>query len=114
MKLELQTDGGLMGRGVGGVVIDDDDVVAIDFGRRQRGRLTFAERDELQRAIGRLEIRVPQQPSEGMRDTIRYALTMDAFGRPVSNVCWNDDDASNDLLALRDVVWKIRGRVLGG
>jgi hypothetical protein len=113
MKLELHTDGGIHGRGVGSVVIDDDDVLAIDLNRRERGRLTFAERDALQRAIGRLEIHPPHTDATKVRDAIRYALTMDAFGRPLSTHSWNDDEASPTVLALRDVIWKIRERILG-
>jgi hypothetical protein len=113
MRVELHTDGGIHGRGVGGVIIDDDEVTAIDFGRRLQGRLTFNERDALQRAIGRLEIHPPHTNAEAVRDAIRYALTMDAFGRPLSTHSWNGDEASPTVLALRDVVWKIRERVLG-
>jgi len=112
MHIELTSEGGISGRGVGGITIDGTAVTAGDGRRECHGELTVDERDMLaQRVRDAHPERWKTDEGTGHPDQIRYTLKLS--DHPIS---WHGEDLSvlpADVRALYTTLWKIRERVLG-
>jgi len=98
LKVRLETDGGFTGRGIGFVAIDGREVTASDGFRVCRGTLLDAEEQELAPLLDPL----PPANETAWPDQIRYTLTVGD-----RSTSWNGED-----VPVRDVLWKIRDRVM--
>jgi hypothetical protein len=96
------TSGGLTGRGVGSVTIEDDRAL-ID------GHVsTPLTADEAAR-LHRLPIVRASRPMRAAPDAITYTLTIDG-----ARWTWNDANAPRECASWADVLLSIRERALGG
>ncbi len=115
VDLDLTTDGGLTGRGLGSVSIRGDAITARTLGPQScSGTVTATERNELAAAVEPAlheEWRSDYTPAgnpHGSADQIRYALTLN--GRRVT---WTDEAETSlppALAALRKIAWQLRER----
>ena len=103
-RISVTSDGGITGRGVGGIVIDNGQVTATLQQKSCSGALTDAERAKLQKLIA---IRDANAEGHGHPDQIRYTLT--AGDRTVT---WFGEDAPKEIAPLFQLLWQIRQRVL--
>lgn len=113
MRIELTSEGGISGRGVGGITIDGTTITAGDGRRECRGELTAQERDALaQRVRDAHPERWKTDEGTGHPDQIRYTLKLSDH-----TISWHGEDLSTlpaDVRALYAALWPIRQRVLGG
>ena len=118
-NIEITTDGGITGRGLGGVSITPRSIEATDPGRTCKGELTAGERETLQRAIAGVrgtwkpEYVKPDNP-HGHADQIRYTLMVRRGGESRST-SWFDESKSDlpaDASAVFEASWRIRQRVV--
>src|SRR5258708_40323632 len=70
-RISVTSDGGITGRGVGGIVIDNGQVTATLQQKSCAGALTDSERTTLQKLI---PIRDSNEAGHGHPDQIRYTL----------------------------------------
>ena len=114
-RLEITSSGGLTGRGLGSIAIEN----GMAEGRTMSGtscasELTASEREELQRLVdaARPAAWQNQKPPAGSADMIEYTLTLRRGGETKS-VTWTGEDTSTmpaDLGGLFQTAWRIRGR----
>jgi hypothetical protein len=102
--IAITSEGGIAGRGVGGVRIEESRVSATDMRRTCSGTLTDAERAELA-ALKPIAAREEQSP--GRPDQIRYTMTVGEM-----SASWYGEDPPTELAPIFRVVWRIRARVL--
>ena len=102
-RISVTSEGGITGRGVGGIVIEGGQVTAT-LQQSCAAPLTDAERGELQTLI---PIRDSNVDGNGHPDQIRYTLT--AGGHTAS---WYGEDAPKEIAPLFQLLWQIRQRVL--
>jgi hypothetical protein len=103
-RISVTSDGGITGRGVGGIVIDGSQVTATLQQKSCSGTLTDAERSKLQALI---PIRDSNAEGHGHPDQIRYTLT--AGDRTAT---WYGEDAPKEIAPLFQLLWQIRQRVM--
>jgi hypothetical protein len=103
--IAVTSEGGIAGRGVGGLTIDDPRVIASDMRRTCNGALTDAERAEL---APLLSIANSDAPAPGHPDQIRYTMTVGD-----KTASWYGEEAPSDLAPLFKTLWRVRSRVLG-
>jgi hypothetical protein len=103
-RISVTSEGGITGRGVGGIGIDNGQVTAALQQKSCNGTLTDSERAKLQKLI---VIRDANESGHGHPDQIRYTLT--AGDRTVS---WYGEDAPKEIAPLFQLLWQIRQRVL--
>ena len=103
-RISVTSDGGITGRGVGGIVIDNGQVTATLQQKSCTGALTDSERTRLQTLI---PIRDSTEAGHGHPDQIRYTMT--AGDRTAT---WFGEDAPKDVAPLFQLLWQIRQRVL--
>lgn len=103
-RLSVTSEGGITGRGVGGIVIDNGEVMATLQQKSCSGALTDSERAALQKLI---PIRDSNEAGHGHPDQIRYTMT--AGDR---TAIWFGEDAPKDIAPLFQLLWQIRQRVL--
>ena len=103
--MTITSEGGIAGRGVGGITIDDPRVTATDMRRSCDGVLTSAEVSELRS----LKIAASDAPAPGRPDQIRYTMKIGDV-----SASWYGEEPPAELAAAFGVLWRIRGRVLGG
>ena len=103
--IAITSEGGIAGRGVGGLTIDDPRLTASDMRRTCGGALTDAERSEL---APLLSIANSDAPAPGHPDQIRYTVTVGD-----KTASWYGEEPPAELATLFKVLWRIRGRVLG-
>ena len=103
-RISVTSDGGITGRGVGGIVIDGSQVTATLQQKSCSGSLTDSERSKLSKLI---PIRDSNAEGHGHPDQIRYTLT--AGDRTAT---WFGEDAPKDVSPLFQLLWQIRQRVL--
>lgn len=103
-RLSISSEGGITGRGVGGIVIDNGQVMATLQQKSCSGALTDSERAALQKLI---PIRDSNEAGHGHPDQIRYTMT--AGDRTAT---WFGEDAPKDVAPLFQLLWQIRQRVL--
>jgi hypothetical protein len=103
-RISVTSEGGITGRGVGGIVVDDGAVTARLQQKSCGGALTDSERSRLQKLI---PIRASNAEGHGHPDQIRYTLTVGD-----RTATWFGEDAPKDIAPLFQLLWKIRQRVL--
>jgi hypothetical protein len=103
-RISVTSDGGMTGRGVGGIEIDGGRIAATLGQKSCGGTLSEDERAELQKLIGFQEVK---SAGHGAPDQIHYTLT--AGGRSAS---WYGEETPKEIGALFRSLWKIRARVL--
>jgi hypothetical protein len=103
--IAVTSEGGIAGRGVGGLTIDDPRVTASDMRRSCDGVMTDAERKELSSL---LSIAAGDAPPPGHPDQIRYTITV---GEKTAS--WYGEEAPAGIAPLFKALWRIRARVLG-
>lgn len=103
-RISVTSDGGITGRGVGGIVIDNGQVTASLQQKSCSGALTDSERTRLQTLI---PIRDSTEPGHGHPDQIRYTMTVGD-----RTATWFGEDAPKDIAPLFQLLWQIRQRVL--
>lgn len=105
-RLEVVTDGGFVGRGVGGIVIDGGAVTASDLAHSCKGELSDGDRHELARDLATFK---PVKGAPAHPDQIGYTLTAGEL-----SATWHGEDAPASAAPLFKTVWTIRQRVLAG
>ena len=103
-RISVTSDGGITGRGVGGVVIDGGQVTATLQQKSCSGTLTNSERSKLQALI---PIRDSNAEGHGHPDQIRYTLTVGD-----RTATWYGEDAPKECAPLFQLLWQIRQRVI--
>jgi len=110
ISLSIATDGDISGRGIGSVSIEGDEVTT----DRCRGTLTVEERDALRRLASdshpeswKESYGEPARP-----DQVHYTLTL--AGHTTSWHGETQPDLPKEVSALRELAWKVRGRVVAG
>jgi hypothetical protein len=103
-RISVTSDGGITGRGVGGVVIDGGQVTATLQQKSCGGALTDSERNELQKLI---PIRGANADGHGHPDQIHYTLMVGD-----RQAGWYGEDPPIEVAQLFKAVWQIRQRVL--
>jgi hypothetical protein len=119
-KIEVTTEGGLTGRGLGSVVIEPPAVEARDFNRGCQGSLDEREAQTLGSAVAaakpsewKTEYVRPENP-HGYADMIRYTLSL-TRGSESHSTSWYEETRAKlpaDAAALYDEAWKTRARVV--
>jgi len=105
-RISVTTEGGITGRGVGGIVIEGGQVTATQQQKSCTAPLTDAERSRLQTLI---PIRDSNPAGNGHPDQIRYTLTVGDH-----TASWFGEEAPTDVAPLFTLLWQIRQRVLAG
>jgi hypothetical protein len=102
----VTSEGGIAGRGVGGITIDDAKIAASDMRRTCGSTLSNDERAELQSltSIVAHETTEPARP-----DQIRYTLSVGDV-----RASWYGEEPPADVAAMFKALWRIRARVLSG
>lgn len=103
-RISVTSEGGITGRGVGGIVIDNGQVMATLQQKSCSDTLTDSERTKLQNLI---PIRDSAEGGHGHPDQIRYTLTVGD-----RTATWFGEDAPKDVASLFQFLWQIRHRVL--
>jgi hypothetical protein len=103
-RISVTSDGGITGRGVGGIDIDNAQVTATLQQKSCSGTLTDSERSKLQKLIA---IRQSSEAGHGHPDQIRYTLTVGE-----RTATWFGEDAPKEIAPLFQLLWQIRQRVL--
>jgi hypothetical protein len=103
-RITVTSEGGITGRGVGGIVVVDGQVTATLQQKSCSGPLTDSERSKLQALV---PIRDSNAEGHGHPDQIRYTLT--AGDRTAT---WFGEDAPKEIAPLFQLLWQIRQRVL--
>src|ERR1044072_7669315 len=88
-RISVTSDGGITGRGVGGIVIDNGQVTATLQQKSCSGALIDSERARLQKLI---PIRDSSAEGHGHPDQIRYTLTTGD-----RTATWFGEDAPKDI-----------------
>jgi hypothetical protein len=103
-RISVTSEGGITGRGVGGVVVDGGAVTATLQQKSCSGALTVSERSRLQKLI---PIRDSNAEGHGHPDQIRYTMTVGD-----RTAMWFGEDAPKEIAPLFQLLWQIRQRVL--
>ena len=103
-RISVTSDGGITGRGVGGIIIDNGQVSATLQQKSCAGALTDSERAGLQKLM---PIRDSAEAGHGHPDQIRYTMTVGD-----RTAIWFGEDAPKDVAPLFQLLWQIRQRVL--
>jgi hypothetical protein len=103
-RITVTTDGGITGRGVGGIVIDNGQITATLQQKSCSGTLTESDRAKLQKLI---PIRESKEAGNGHPDQIRYTLTVGD-----RTATWFGEDAPKEIAPLFQLLWQIRQRVV--
>src|SRR3954452_75576 len=103
-RISVTSEGGITGRGVGGIVIDNGEVTATLQQKSCSGTLSGPERAKLQKLIPTRDLNAE---GHGHPDQIRYTLT--AGDRTAT---WFGEDAPKEIAPLFQLLWQIRQRVL--
>jgi hypothetical protein len=105
-RISVTSEGGITGRGVGGIVIEDGQVTATLQQKSCTGTLTDEERRKLQSLT---VIADSDAAGHGSPDQIRYTLRAGEH-----KVSWFGENAPQEIAPLFELLWKIRQRVLAG
>ena len=103
-RISVTSEGGITGRGVGGIVVDGGQVTATLQQKSCSGPLTDAERSKLQKLI---PIRDSSPAGNGHPDQIRYTMTVGGH-----TASWFGEEAPKEIASLFQMLWQIRQRVL--
>jgi len=103
-RISVTSDGGITGRGIGGIIIDNGQVSATLQQKSCTGALTDSERAGLQKLM---PIRDSAEAGHGHPDQLRYTMTVGD-----RTAVWFGEDAPNDIAPLFQLLWQIRQRVI--
>lgn|GEM_PF-784889 len=120
-SIEITTDGGLTGKGLGSVTIDSrGHVGAADLSRRCDGSLTTTESAALTTGVAsatpgswKTSYADPATP-HGHPDEIHYSLSLARGGESYATAWYGEQGSAlpADLITLRDAAWQVRSRVV--
>jgi hypothetical protein len=103
-RISVTSEGGITGRGVGGIVIEGGQVTASLQQKSCTALLTDSERSKLRKLI---PIRDSNAAGNGHPDQIRYTMTVGSH-----TASWFGEEAPGDVAPLFQLLWQIRQRVL--
>jgi len=103
-RISVTSEGGITGRGVGGIMIEGGQVTATLQQKSCTAALSDPERRKLQALI---PIRDSNPSGTGHPDQIRYTLTVGDH-----TASWFGEEAPKDVAPLFALLWQIRQRVL--
>jgi hypothetical protein len=103
-RISVTSEGGITGRGVGGVTIENGQVTTTLQQKSCSAALTDSERVKLQKLT---PIRDSNAEGHGHPDQIRYTLTVGD-----RTATWFGEDAPKEIAPLFQLLWQIRQRVL--
>jgi len=103
-RISVTSDGGITGRGVGGIVIEGGQVTATLQQKSCTGTLTHEERSKLQRLTA---VNNAAEAGHGSPDQIRYTLRAGEH-----EVSWFGENPPKEIAPLFQLLWQIRQRVL--
>ena len=106
-RIEVTTDGGFAGRGLGSVTIDGRSITAKDLARTCTGELTTHEQEAIARAAASFKPSSDSPPAHP--DQVGYTLTVGD-----ESMSWHGEEAPKAAAPLFDAVWAARQRVLKG
>jgi hypothetical protein len=106
-RIEITTDGGFAGRGLGSIVIDGTSIAAKDLSRTCHGELTAQEEETLARAAAAFKPSDHSAPAHP--DQIGYTLKAGE-----QSMSWYGEEAPPEAAPLFGVAWNVRHRVLDG
>lgn len=104
-RIEVTTDGGFAGRGLGGVTIDGSSIAAKDLSHSCDGELTKAERETIAREAAKFEPSKDSAPAHP--DQVGYTLKVGD-----ASMSWYGEEAPPAAAPLFNAVWAARQRVL--
>jgi hypothetical protein len=105
-RIEITTDGGFAGRGIGSVAIEGTAITARDLSRTCDGPLGAADQKKIEAALASFS---EVTRGDAHPDQIHYVLT--AGGRKAS---WYGEAPPAAAAALFEAVWPLRQQVLAG
>jgi hypothetical protein len=104
--IEITTDGGFAGRGLGSVAIDGRSVTAKDLSRSCKGELTAKEEETIARDAAAFTPSTKSAPAHP--DQIGYTLKVGE-----QSMSWYGEEAPAAAAPLFNAAWHARERVLG-
>ncbi|HET7711616.1 MAG TPA: hypothetical protein VFL80_06770 [Thermoanaerobaculia bacterium] len=110
-RIEVVTEGGFFGRGLGGITVTPKTIESIGLGTARRFALDAATRVRVEGAIAAaLATEWPESNDDGFGDEIRYTLTLDAEGE-VRRLSWSGETPRlpSAIADLVDLVLSLRG-----
>jgi hypothetical protein len=127
-RVEVATEGGLAGRGLGSIQIaSSGDATAADLARSCSARLDGAEVSSLAALVEKTrpsawpEVAARPESPRGEFDQVRYTLTLsttnDSGAETVSHTSWFDQSLErepDDVRQLAKALWDERERILDG
>ena len=105
-RVEVTTDGGFAGRGVGGIVIDGDAATASDLARKCDSKLTDAQRTAVARDVRTFR---PASGAPAHPDQIGYTMKAGDVSAQ-----WHGEEPPPSAAPLFRTVWSIRETILAG
>ena len=103
-RISVTSDGGITGRGVGGIVVENGQATATLQQKSCTGALTDDERSKLREMAPGNDA---EEPGHGTPDQIRYTLR---YGE--RTISWFGENAPKEIAPLFQLLWQIRQRVL--
>lgn len=103
--IEITTDGGFAGRGLGGVTIDGSSIAAKDLSRTCDGELTKSESETIAREAAKFEPSKDAAPAHP--DQVGYTLKVGD-----ASMSWYGEEAPAAAAPLFNAAWAARQRVL--
>lgn len=104
-RIEITTDGGFAGKGLGGVTIDGRSVSAKDLARTCKGELTEKEAETIARAAAAFHASSESTPAHP--DQVGYTLKVGD-----ESMSWYGEEAPKAAAPLFNAAWAARQRVL--
>jgi hypothetical protein len=104
-RIEITTEGGFAGKGLGSVTIDGRSVAAKDLAHTCTGELTEKEQETIARAAAAFKASSDSAPAHP--DQIGYTLTVGD-----QSTSWYGEEAPKAAAPLFNAVWAARQRVL--
>ncbi len=119
-RIEVTTEGGFTGRGLGAVTLSAQAVRASDWNRSCEVEISDQERRELEHQIAAAlecdwRVYVLEDNPYGYADQIRYTITLDESGQSRS-ASWLDETAGavpHEIALLFRTAWHLRDRTMG-
>ena len=116
-RVELQTSGGITGRGNGSLTVSSDGngEATSSGGRRQSGRLSDSEIETIEASLRARDASWKVGEDSGGADYFTYVLTVQEGDASAVEYRWNDGSGSRvppSMRKLIDELWQIHRRLL--